>query len=62
MEVKIEITIKSHGHWDNSLNFTGSYEQAKEQINLFYEKVKLSIDKVTEHEVAYHDGVAKHTK
>lgn len=58
--IKAEITLNSHGNWENHLALDGDYEQVKEQIDLFYEKAKLCMDKVIEKEIAYHDGVAKH--
>jgi len=61
-DIKVEINIKSHGNWNNTLSFEGDYEKAKEQIDLFYEEAKTCMDKVIERVVAYHDGVAKHIK
>jgi len=59
-DIVVDITIKSHGSWYNSLTATGDYEKVKEQIDLFYEMVKISMDKAIEKEVAYHEGIAKH--
>ena len=61
-KVQVEISLQSYGNWNNNLKFSGSYEQVKEQTDLFYEKAKVSMNKVIENTVAYHNGVAKHFK
>jgi len=37
-DIHIEISLKSYGEWDNTLKFKGSYEQIKEQVDLFVHK------------------------
>lgn len=58
--VRVNIKIASHGHWDNVLSIEGEYEDVKEEVKQFYDNAALSIQKVIEKEIAYHDGVAKH--
>jgi len=60
--IKVKITLNSHGSWENTLEVEGEYEKVKEQIDIFYESAAISMDKVIEKVVAYHDGVAKHLK
>ena len=59
-EVKAEIKLNAHREWENCLKIDGSYEQVKEQIDLFYEIAKTCMEMAIKREETYHEGVAKH--
>lgn len=61
-EIKIDIVLNAHGHWEQSFTMEGDYEIVKVEVDKFYKYATTGMDKVIEREVAYHDGVAKHTR